>query len=167
VEYARRIALAKAQGAAREIHEEAIILGADTVVWMSEGEPPFGKPRDREHAADMLKAISQADGHLVTTAYALVDTRRDSGATVHPLVEHETTAVYMRPLSDETLESYLATDEWTDKAGGYGIQRGAAGLVRRIEGSYTNVAGLPVAQVIEALERLRAFGPRGPGLTGG
>jgi septum formation protein len=57
----------------------------------------------------------------------------------------------MRTPTDDELERYLDTDEWCDKAGGYGIQGHAAGLVLRIEGSYTNVVGLPLAQVLAAL----------------
>ena len=162
--YARRLALTKAQAAAREIDAEAIVLGADTVVWLDGTVAPLGKPKDRADAAQMLTLISGPEGHRVTTAYALVDTRREDQATVHPMVAHETTQVFMRPFTPDSLERYLDTMEWTDKAGGYGIQGHAASLVRRIDGSYTNVVGLPLAQILEALESLRAFGPRGPGI---
>ena len=65
--------------------------------------------------------------------------------------EAVTTTVWLRPLSPAEIAAYLDTEEWRDKAGGYGIQGRAAGLVRRIEGSYTGVVRLPLAEVIEAL----------------
>ena len=119
-------------------------LAADTVVWSATTAEPLGKPRDREHARQGLRQLVGAD-HFVTTAWALA---RPGHA---PDLHHETTRVWMRPLPDDELERYLDTDEWRDKAGGYGIQGHAAGLVTRVEGSYTNVVGLPLAQVLAAL----------------
>ncbi|WP_266221237.1 Maf family protein [Paraliomyxa miuraensis] len=146
VGYARRIASTKLATALTDTSWPHPALAADTVVWSETTAAPLGKPRDRQHARQVLQALVGGD-HFVTTAWAVM---HPHGA---PTVDHETTRVWMRPLSHDELERYLDTDEWRDKAGGYGIQGHAAGLVTRIEGSYTNVVGLPLAQVLQALAR--------------
>jgi septum formation protein len=143
VAYARRIAAAKLVAALAQA-EPHPTLAADTVVWTETTAAPLGKPRDRAHARDVLSQLLGAD-HFVTTAWIV------AWPGAEPRLAHETTRVWMRPLPDEAIERYLDTGEWRDKAGGYGIQGHAAGLVTRIEGSYTNVVGLPLAQVLAAL----------------
>lgn len=144
VAYARRIAAAKLEAALARASWPHPTLAADTVVWSETTAAPLGKPADREHARQVLRRLLGAD-HFVTTAWALAQ----PGAPPH--LAHETTRVWMRAPTDDELERYLDTDEWRDKAGGYGIQGHAAGLVLRVEGSYTNVVGLPLAQVLQAL----------------
>jgi septum formation protein len=152
VAYARRVALAKAEAGAHR-KEGAVVLAADTVVWTTPHEPPLGKPHDRDAARRMIERLTGQDApHFVTTAWAVLDRRR--GAGVRPHVAQETTRVWMRALAAAELDAYLDEDDWRDKAGGYGIQSRAAGLVTRLEGSYTNVVGLPLAQVIEYLHGL-------------
>ena len=154
VDYTRRIALAKATQAIQEHSIQQVVLGADTTVWLDDDQAPLGKPADREQAAHMLRSISTSAGHWVTTAYALVDAR------VHEpyptILAHQSSRVFMRPLDGLLLDTYLETREWTDKAGGYGIQGHAAAFVRRIEGSYTNIVGLPLTQLLESLESIGA-----------
>lgn len=145
VELARRLARAKAGECRRP---EAIVLAADTVVWTDE-RTVLGKPSDRDEAAAFLRTLAARD-HSVTTAWALA-------GRVAAEVHHETTTVSFRALSGADISDYLASDEWTDKSGGYGIQGRAAGFVTRIVGSYTNVMGLPLAQVVA---RLREIGSR-------
>ncbi len=144
VAYARRIAAAKLAAALVTPADPHPTLTADTVVWHEATAAPLGKPRDRDHAREVLRMLGGGD-HLVTTAWALAR----PGAAPH--VAHETTRVWMRALPEDELERYLDTDEWRDKAGGYGIQGHAAGFVTHIQGSYTNVVGLPLAQVLHAL----------------
>lgn len=122
------------------------VLAADTVVWLDEHSPPLGKPENRDACLQMLQSIAGAQGHRVTTAWALA-----TGAG-EVEVHAETTHVWFRALTDAEREAYLDTDAWRDKAGGYGIQAEAASWVTRIEGSYTNVVGLPVAQVLARLQ---------------
>lgn len=141
--YAERVARAKATLARRP---EAIVLAADTTVWLEDQAEPLGKPADRAEARSMLTRLA-GRRHFVTTAFALVSGERW-------LVEAVTTAVWFRTPRAAEIEAYLDANDWTDKAGGYGIQSRAAGLVRKIEGSYTNVVGLPLAEVIEALAQL-------------
>lgn len=150
VSYACRIAAAKLQAAQQalsagpESNLNLAVLAADTVVWRAEDAQPIGKPTTRDDALAILERLLGAD-HFVTTAWALARGDRR-------MVRHETTRVWMRHPGAATVQDYLATDEWTDKAGGYGIQGTAAGWVTRIEGSYTNVVGLPLAQVLAALD---------------
>ncbi len=150
--YARRVAADKATLA---LQPGRTILAADTTVWIRDDASPLGKPRDRAEALRFLRALFDAEDHYVTTAFALVDTRGDEarwhqGAT--------TTVVSMRRIDgaprDAAIERYLDTEEWRGKAGGYAIQGQAAGLIRAIRGSYTGVVGLPVAEVLDALDAL-------------
>lgn len=141
--YAARVARAKAL----EVYArrpEALVLGADTTVWIP-GEPlPLGKPADREHAARMVTTLTAAGEHRVTTAFALL------GAGIFQAT-HVTTHVWMRSFEKGELQAYLDHGDWTDKAGAYAIQGRAATLVERVEGSYTNVVGLPLSEVTRAL----------------
>lgn len=146
--YARRIARAKLMAALEQsVHAAGQqVLAADTVVWLDEHSRPLGKPEDRDACVQMLQAIGGPRGHRVTTAWALATAVND--VEVHA----ETTRVWFRPLSATERDAYLETDAWRDKAGGYGIQAEAASWVTRLEGSYTNVVGLPVAQVLTRLQ---------------
>lgn len=146
--YAERIARAKLDAALNELGDTAgrRILTADTVVWKDEASAPLGKPPDADACHQMLRSIGGPQGHRVTTAWGLATESADIE------IHSETTRVWFRPLSDGEVREYLQTDAWRDKAGGYGIQAEAAGWVTRIEGSYTNVVGLPVAQVLARLQ---------------
>lgn len=146
--YAHRIAEAKLTAALEHLGETGgrRVLAADTVVWVEKHGAPLGKPTDRDACLQMLRSIAGPNGHQVTTAWGLATTPGD--VEVHA----ETTRVWFRSLTAAELEAYLCTDQWRDKAGGYGIQAEAASWVTRIEGSYTNVVGLPVAQVLARLQ---------------
>jgi septum formation protein len=143
--YARRIARAKLDAVSGEY--DAPVLTADTVVWRPHPPTPIGKPRDRADAARLLGLLGDGSAHRVTTAFAI----RWPDASVR--TGEVTTTVWMRRLGATEIAAYLDTDEWVDKAGGYGIQGRAASLVARIDGSYTNVVGLPLAEVVDALAR--------------
>lgn len=145
--YAARVARAKAELA---LEPGRVVLAADTTVWLEDQAVPLGKPADREEARGVLARLAGAR-HLVTTAFALVDVRGPAPRWIERAV---TTVVWMRALTPVELEAHLDFEDWRDKAGGYGIQSRAAGLVRRIEGSYTGVVGLPLAEVLEALGEL-------------
>jgi septum formation protein len=125
----------------------AVVLAADTTV-VQDGRV-FGKPRDDADARAMLRALAGRE-HEVVTAFALGDPR--SGQRIgEGLVR---TAVVMRPLDAAEIDAYVATGEPRDKAGAYAIQGMASSLVRRIDGSHTNVIGLPTAEVVIELRRL-------------
>ena len=152
VSYARRVALAKAHATAAMPGSppSAPILTADTTVWIRPDGAPLGKPRDAADLLAMLAALRAARRHHVTTAFTIA-------ASGDPVVtEHVTTHVYLSPPPAAELASYLASDEWRDKAGGYAIQGLASAWASRIEGSYSSVVGLPTVEVVAALRRLRA-----------
>ena len=123
-----------------------ISLGADTTV-VVDGEI-LGKPRDDEEAAAMLRRLS-GRRHEVLTGISL----RQGGYEVGRV---ESTAVWFSALTKEDIAWYVASGEGRDKAGAYAIQGLASRFIRRIEGSYANVVGLPVAAVAELLRSVLA-----------
>lgn len=128
-------ALGKAKDVATRRADGMAVLGADTVV-VYRGRI-FGKPQSKEDAVRMLTDLAD-DWHEVWTGMALVQ-----GSEVATMAV--CTRVHMWDWKAH-MEAYLRCGEWTDKAGGYGIQGRAAMWVDRIEGSYTNVVGLPMAE---------------------
>ncbi|HML52694.1 MAG TPA: Maf family protein [Solidesulfovibrio magneticus] len=139
--YAARMARLKAAAVA-QMHPTAVVLGADSVVAV--GETILGKPADAADALRMLRLLS-GRGHQVVTGCALFAPGRE------PEIFTVATNVTMGVISEERLTAYVATGEPMDKAGAYAIQGGAAAFVTTICGSYTNVVGLPLAEVVEIL----------------
>jgi len=133
-ENAYRKAAAIAAGAGDEL-----VLGVDTIVTL--GRQIYGKPADLEAARATLRTLS-GHRHAVLSGVCLIE-----GSRVRTAVS--TTLVELRALDDALLEWYLATGEWSARAGGYAIQGRGAALVRSIEGDYLNVVGLPVATLLE------------------
>jgi septum formation protein len=122
---------------------DVVVLAADTVVEVAGAI--LGKPADADDARRMLRAMS-ARTHRVHTGVAV----RGDGGTVTEVV---TTAVTMATMSDAAIEWYVATGEPMDKAGAYAIQGAGGAFVTGIEGSASNVVGLPLATVVELLGR--------------
>jgi septum formation protein len=147
VAMALRLAAAKADAVVALRPEPAIVLAADPIVVL-EGVI-LTKPRDPEHAVETLLKL-QGREHTVITAFAAV--RAD--APDQRVVRAVHTQVWFRPLTEALIRSYVATGEPLDKAGAYGIQKIGAKLVREIRGSYTNVVGLPLVEVLEVLPTL-------------
>lgn len=143
---ARRKAEALASLPENELPAGRLILAADTEVVL-DGEA-LGKPATPEAASLMLKRLS-GRSHTVITAFALMRSGQTGG-----LFREVCTEVCFKPLSDAEISGYIATHEPFDKAGGYGIQGVGAFLVKEIRGSYTNVVGLPLVEVLEALAEL-------------
>ena len=135
--YALRVARAKARRVSSEGAGPGIVLAADTVVVA--GTRMMGKPEDEAHAASMLRALSDSV-HDVLTAVVLLSSARE-------VTEVATTRVHFLPLSDDEIRWYIATGEPFGKAGAYAIQGRAARFIDRIEGSWSNVVGLPLATV--------------------
>ena len=117
------------------------VLGADTEVVL--GNSVFGKPRDAADAADMLKRLAGRT-HEVLTAVAVRWQDRTE-------VEISVSKVTMRKLADDEIARYVATGEPVDKAGGYAIQGRAAAFITRLDGSYSGVMGLPLAETAALL----------------
>ncbi len=124
-------------------------IGSDTVVVRDDAI--LGKPFDTAEARAMLTSLS-GRSHRVISGYAVYD--RDSGRTISAAV---VTRVFFKELTSREIEGYIATGEPFDKAGAYAIQGIGSFMVPRIEGSYTNVVGLPLCEVITALEELGAI----------
>lgn len=146
--FARRMASEKA-GEVAARRPNAWILAADTVVALD--ARALGKPRDPDDAVAMLTALA-GRAHTVFTGVALL---RPGGA----LAEHAVfaTPVHFRTLTRAEIDAYLATGEPFDRAGAYAIQGEGAHLVDRVEGSYTNVIGLPLPEVADWLRRWNAL----------
>jgi septum formation protein len=121
----------------------AIILAADTIAAL--GNRVFGKPADRADARRILSSIT-GTAHQVITGVTLMDP-----AVRRCVTHHDVTAVHMRPLSDDELEAYLDSNAWRGKAGAYGIQDKGDEFVTRIEGSFSNVVGLPMELLSQML----------------
>jgi len=148
-ELARLLAERKAAAVAAEREEEAVVIGADTVVY-AEGEI-LGKPRDAADGRRMLGLLS-GKTHFVYTGLCVI--QRKQGARI---MEVEKTAVRFARLSEEEIQGYIATGEYADKAGGYGIQGYAAKFISGIDGCYFNVVGLPVHRLYRILRELDAL----------
>ncbi|MFT7562143.1 MAG: septum formation protein [Flavobacteriales bacterium] len=118
-------------------------LGSDTCV-LVDGKV-LGKPKDKLQALAYIEMLS-GRGHEVLTAVALCD-------EVEQGYRLSRTRVYFRPITHDMAERYWATGEPQDKAGGYGIQGYGAAFIQRIEGSYSGVMGLPLAETAELLEQ--------------
>ena len=143
-----RLAREKALDVAQKA-DGRFFIGADTVV-VCDGEI-MGKPEDSADAERMLHKLSGI-AHEVITGFAIYD--RDRNVTIGEAVK---TKVFFKPLSDREIQAYIATGCPFDKAGAYAIQGGAAYMIRKIEGSYSNVVGLPLCEVIEALQKMGAY----------
>ncbi len=140
-DHVRRLALAKAQAIFAK-HPTALVLGADTIVLI--GGEMMGKPRDHEDATYMLRMLSGRE-HEVLTGLALVSQHRT-------VVEVARTKVWFNPLTEAEIADYVASGEPLDKAGAYAIQGLGSRFIDRIQGSYSNVVGLPVALVYRLLK---------------
>lgn len=140
-DYALRVAREKAAATAQR-HPDAAILAADTVVLA--GGQILGKPCDSSEAARMLHLLSGAT-HVVQTAVVLHVNGRETSHLA-------ATRVHFRPLSTEEIAWYVSTGEPDGKAGAYAIQGAAARFIDWIEGSWSNVVGLPVAAVYQMLK---------------
>lgn len=159
VDYVRRLAAEKSAAAWAGITtrsprlkpdpaRDLVVLGADTAV-VADGAI-LGKPRDDGEAASMLRRLS-GRRHDVMTGVSVRSRSVERGLVA-------TTGVYMVDLRDEDIAWYLGSGEGRDKAGAYGIQGLASRFIPRIDGSYANVVGLPVADIPALLSELASAG---------
>lgn len=145
-DYARRMALEKGRKIA--VAHDGVVLSADTVV--SAGRRILGKPETRDEARGFLRLLS-GRRHRVGTAVAVIARPREAVRLVE-------TVVRFRPLQPAEIEAYLDSGEWQGKAGGYAIQGRAAAFAPWIQGSFSGVVGLPLA---ETAQMLAAVGIKG------
>jgi septum formation protein len=147
--YVERLARLKASmGLAA--HPDRVVVGADTAVVVD--DEILGKPTDEADAAHMLRTLS-GRAHVVMTGVAVAH----AGGLVSMV---ERTTVWVAPLSEAAIAWYVASGEPFDKAGGYAIQGLASRFIPRIEGSYANVVGLPIAALVRLLAGIAGPGQR-------
>ncbi len=135
---------------------DKLVIAADTIVVLDRAVEGLGrvigdstileKPEDKAHARKMLEALSGST-HLVITGFCLLSNQVDVSKAV-------STEVVFRELSEEEISDYINLDEPYDKAGGYGIQGYAQVFISSINGSYTNVVGLPVCELMQELSNV-------------
>jgi septum formation protein len=148
--YVLRVARDKARACAQTSDE--VVLAADTVVVID--GLILGKPRDGADAARMLRLLSGRVHHVLTGVVVRQGERE--------VVAVETTAVTFARLNEAEIGWYVASEEPCDKAGAYAVQGLASRFVARIDGSYANVVGLPVARVYRILAEFQVGTPRSP-----
>lgn len=122
----------------------AVVISADTIVVVDDAV--FGKPKNAEHAFEMLSVLS-GKLHKVVTGVAIYYNNKI-------MYDYSTTDVYMRDLKPQEIENYILSGEPYDKAGGYGIQALGAVFVEKIDGCYSNVVGLPLPLLYSMLSNL-------------
>jgi septum formation protein len=152
--YVRRLAMEKTAAASAAIArptDDVCLLGADTAV-VIDGNV-LGKPRDDAEAAEMLRRLS-GRWHQVMTGVSVRVGARETGRV-------EVTAVQFAALNAAQVAWYLESGEGRDKAGAYAIQGLASRFIPKIDGSYSNVVGLPVACVFELVEAMGFLHPAG------
>lgn len=144
LEYVARMAQQKCLSVSSQ-RSSQWVLAADTIVFL--GSRIFGKPGSKEEAVSFLLYLS-GKVHSVASCFCLLSPEKS-------IVHNQTvvTQVSFDSISQETAENYVDTGEPMDKAGAYGIQGKGAFLVKKIKGSYTNVVGLPVTEMINALSK--------------
>ncbi len=130
---------------------DALVIGADTCV--SLGDRIFGKPEDLEDAINMLSYLS-GRWHRVYTGFCIL-----WPAKAKRVVRVVATKVSLAQVSPDVIRSYCATGEPLDKAGAYAVQGAGSFMVRKISGSWTNVVGLPITELVESLMDLGAIRP--------
>jgi septum formation protein len=144
-QYATKLALAKAKSVART-YPDCLVIGADTVVDF-DGQI-IGKPADAQHAEEVTRKLFSAS-HKVITAVAVVRLRDKL-----ELCKSDSTTIYPKKLSDTQIAEHIKGGTWRDKAGAYAIRETGDEFIERIDGSLTNVMGLPMELLQRMLQRI-------------
>lgn len=148
--HAEALSYFKAKSVAERI-ERGLVLGADTVVACR--DTIFGKPADAADARRILEILMHAP-HEVITGVTLID-----AADGRRLIRHDVTRVVMRPMPAGKFEAYIASGDWEGKAGAYGIQDSGDAFIDRIDGSFSNVVGLPMELLGRMLAEFETLAP--------
>jgi septum formation protein len=143
-----RLAKAKAMDVGSQ-HPDRWVIAADTIVFID--HTILGKPKDRGEALEMLQRLNGRE-HWVLTGFSVCHLKKE--IKDYQIVQ---TAVKVKTLTPLEMEWYINTGEPFDKAGGYAIQGDGSFMIEWIRGSYTNVVGLPLCELIQMLVRLRAI----------
>ena len=142
------LSLLKARDIANKYKDNCIIIGADTMVSLH--DKILGKPKDRQDAYQMLRAMSNEKHQVYTGVTIIVKDEVGQSKTISFV---ERSDVFVNELSDSEIEEYLNTGEPFDKAGAYGIQGKFGIYIGRIEGDYNNIVGFPIARVYKELKK--------------
>jgi septum formation protein len=142
---AMELGLGKALAVAR-LHPDAIVIGSDTIVSINGVQ--LGKPRDENEARKMLKLLA-GQSNFVTTSLVVVCLADGVRAVLS-----ETTEVHFWPYNENLVNAYIATGDYADKAGAYGVQSGAAPMIAYYRGNYDTVVGLPTHLLAKVLTQL-------------
>lgn len=145
-EVAIELALGKAREVARR-HPDAYVIGSDTIVTVNGKQ--LEKPKDKAEARAMLRRLSEAGDHEVTTSVVVINKAQGI-----ELAGSDTTVVHFKPYDEAVVTAYVATDDPLDKAGAYGIQSGAAPLISHIKGEYDTIVGFPTKLAARLLGEL-------------
>lgn len=142
------LALQKAEDVAKNLNDDYIVIGSDTVV--AKDGKVLGKPSGKEHAYEMLEDL-QGEKHQVYSGVALVWNENGKTKSKH---FHVMTEVEVFPMTKQQILDYIATRDCMDKAGAYGIQGCFAEHIKGIVGDYYNVVGLPISSLMRELREL-------------
>lgn len=142
-EHVQRLSSEKAEMIAA-LFPDALVLGADTVVVIA--GRMLGKPGNPGEARDMLKRLSGRE-HIVYTGFSLIQKKKGRRRT-----QVVRSVVLFKEIPEDEISWYVSSEEPYDKAGGYAVQGMGAFFIREIRGSYTNVMGLPLSEVVETLK---------------
>lgn len=146
LELAKELSNGKVEAVAKNHkNEDAVIIGADTFVVFK--NKILGKPYTVKKAKEMIKEMS-GRGHSVITGFTVLDMK--SGKKVSKAVESK---VFFRKLTDKEINAYVKNGKPLDKAGAYAIQEFGSVLIKKIDGDYSNIVGLPIAPLTEELKK--------------
>ena len=145
---ARYLSCEKAKAVANR-HRNAIIIAADTIICFN--DKVFGKPHNENEAKRMLNILN-GRSHYVITGFTIIDTEE-----VQSVSRSIVTKVYFKMMTMKKIDAYVRTGEPLDKAGAYAIQGVGAAIVKKIEGDYNNVVGLPVDALMKALRKFGVY----------
>ncbi len=143
-ELVKRLSLKKAESVARR-HKDAVVIGADTCVVYK--NRVLGKPGTPKRARAMLKLLS-GTAHSVFTGFTIIDTK-----TRKRVSRVSESRIYFRKLGGREIDAYVKTGEPLDKAGAYAVQGRGAAFVRKVEGDFFGVMGLPLYEIVRELAR--------------
>ena len=135
----------KAKSMLKDKPKEALIIAADTIVEYQGNV--IGKPKNREQAFQTLKNLT-GKAHSLITGIAITETAEEK-----IIIDFDETKVHFLPLSDKEIWGYVATNEWKGRAGAYSIRDKASLFIESIEGSTSNVIGLPMHKIFQILKR--------------
>ncbi len=142
----------KAEEAGR-FYKNGLVLGVDTVVFFQ--KKVFGKPKDAEEAYRFIRQLS-GNKHTVISGITILDSANGKSRSLVASTE-----VYFYKLEEWEIRQYIEQNEWVDKAGGYAIQGRGAAFIKKIEGSFHNVMGLPVGELFILLKKFDYFNKNG------